>query len=210
MNVDIIIPARKGSKGLPYKNQILLDDTLQQIPSEYHEKVIVSTNDEYIISKVKNTYPKCRIHYRSENSASDSASTKICLTEAIKENNLSGDIIMLYLTYPGRNWVDIVDTYRWYKKQKASSLLCREELLINPYLCMYDKGKHKGKQVIPHNLHRRQDYPECFKICHMVTIFETKELQNLNDNLYNSNTVFYKIPQAIDVDTLNNYKQIKK
>ena len=210
MKANIIIPARKGSKGLPYKNQILLDDTLSQIPIEYHKKVIVSTNDEYIISKLKSNYPQCKIHYRSDDSAKDCASTKICLTEVIKDNDLRGDVIMLYLTYPKRNWLDIINVYKWYKKEKASSLLCREELSVNPYLCMYDVGNNKGKQIIPHNFYRRQDYPECFKICHMITIFKTNELQNLNDNLYNGDTVFYKIPKALDVDTLKDYERIKK
>ena len=209
-DVHIVIPARKGSKGFPYKNQILLEDTLSNIPIDYHEKVIVSTNDEYIISRIKSDYTKCKIHYRSEQSARDCAPTKMCLDEVIEDNNLTGDIIMLYLTYPERKWLDIINVYKWYKEQKASSLLCKEELLVSPYLCMYDVGDNKGEQVISHNLYRRQDYPGCFKICHMITIFKTIELRNLNDNLYNSDTVFYKIPKALDVDTLKDYERIKK
>ena len=41
-----------------------------------------------------------------------------------------------------------------------------------------------GKQLVKHNLYRRQDYPKCFRICHMVSIFKSNQLKNLNNNLY--------------------------
>lgn len=209
MNSNIIIPARKGSKGLPKKNQILLDYTLLQIPLEYHEKVIVSTDDDHIINRVKNDYPQCRVHYRSEKSARDSASTKECILEAVKDFGLIGDIMMLYLVYPERKWEDVISSYRWYKEQGANSLLCREEPATHPYLCLQDVGGNKGRQLTPHNYYRRQDYPQCFKICHMISIFKTDELKNLNDNLYNENTKFYKIPRTIDVDTLDDLEEYR-
>ena len=54
-NTHFLIPARRGSKGLPKKNQLLLDYTISKIPVEYHDKIIVSTDDEYIIKNLKMT-----------------------------------------------------------------------------------------------------------------------------------------------------------
>ena len=53
--MKFIIPARKDSKGLPGKNRILLQHTIEQIPKELEGDVIVTTDDEHIIDELKNT-----------------------------------------------------------------------------------------------------------------------------------------------------------
>ena len=208
-NAHFLIPARKGSKGLPKKNQLLLDYTISKIPTEHHNKIIVSTDDEYIIKKLKDRWPNCKIHLRSENSARDTASTKECLEEAIDHFSLTGDIIMLYLTYPERSWQEVVIAYEWFIKRKAGSLLCREPLVTHPFLCLYELDDNRGSQIAGHDLYRRQDYPKCFKISHVISIFKQKELKSLNKNLYNDNTMYYKMPPALDVDTPEDYNKMK-
>ena len=52
--MKIIIPARKGSKGVPLKNRKLLNYTLETIPEEYKKDIIISTNDEEIIKEAQN------------------------------------------------------------------------------------------------------------------------------------------------------------
>jgi|6_EtaG_2_1085325.scaffolds.fasta_scaffold03498_4 CMP-N-acetylneuraminic acid synthetase len=207
MDIDIIIPARRGSKGIPEKNQLLLDHTLSKIPLEYHEKTIITTDDEFLINKIGHTYSECRIHHRSEKSAQDTASVKECIAEVINDFSLNRDIIMLYLTYPNRDWQTIVDAYKWYTGNKSESLLCREPIQDHPYLCMYEIDKNKGRQIIEHDLYRRQDYPTCFRLSHMISIFNAAALKKLNKNLYNENTNFYRVPQSIDVDT---YEDLRK
>jgi CMP-N-acetylneuraminic acid synthetase len=201
MNTNIIIPARKGSKGLPKKNQILLDYTLSKIPIKYHANTYITTDDDVIINKIKNKYPNCVAHLRSDRSAIDTASTKECIEEVINDFSLKGDIVMLYLTYPDRQWQTIVEAYDWFINKKAASLLCREPIQSHPYLCMYEEENNKGKQIVEHNLCRRQDYPKCFRLCHVISIFKVEEFKKLNKNLYNNDTVYYKINSVIDVDT---------
>ena len=210
MNFKILIPARAGSKGLPKKNQLLLEYTLDEIPPQYHKDVIVSTDDEQIIEKVSKKYNACQIHLRSEKSARDTASIKECIQEVIDEFSLDGEVVMLYLTYPNRSWSQVVDAMNWFRTQNALSLLCREEIDIHPYLCLYEKEHNKGKQIVSHDLYRRQDYPSCFKICHMISIFITEEFKNLNKNLYNEDTVFYKIPKTLDVDEHSDFKKVER
>ena len=43
-----VIPARKGSKGLPFKNRKLFDITAKTIPDDAKPHTIVSTDDEHI------------------------------------------------------------------------------------------------------------------------------------------------------------------
>ena len=54
-NPFFVIPARRDSKGLSFKNRKLLDYTINNIPIELHEKTIVTTNDEKIIEKLSVT-----------------------------------------------------------------------------------------------------------------------------------------------------------
>ena len=208
MNFTILIPARGGSKGLPRKNQLLLDYTLSEIPLEYHKNVIISTDDKQIIEKIKKEHMGCKIHFRSKSSANDTASVKECIRETIEEFSINGEIVMLYLTYPNRKWKQVIGALKRFRALGASSLLCREEVKVHPYLCLYEKGENRGKQIVEHDLYRRQDYPPCFKICHMISIFTTKEFKKLNKNLYNNDTLFYKIPETLDVDEYSDFKKI--
>ena len=202
-----IIPARKDSKGIPFKNRKLFDYTAKTIPKSECKNTIVSSNDSQIISLAKEY--GFIIHNRSESSSSDTASTKDFMLEVISDLCLTGDICMLYLTYPQRTWKEIEEAQEFYRKHNASSLLCREEVEVHPYLCLYEDGL-KGKQIVDHNLCRRQDYPKCFKICHKIAILNYKEIHNLNSNIYNEDTIYFPIKKTLDIDTPFDLERIKK
>ena len=207
----IIIPARKGSKGVPKKNQLLLEHTLGRIPTKYLSNVIVSTDDEVIAARALREYPGCRVHDRSASSASDTACIKSCIEEVIAEFSLTKNIIMLYLTYPEREWEEVQNAFKWYLEKGLNSMLCREEVAgMHPYLYLYELENNKGRPLVDHDLCRRQDYPVCFKLCHYVSIFKTSEVESLNNNMYNENTGFYKISRALDIDTTGDLKRLTK
>lgn len=194
-NYTIIIPARKDSKGVPFKNRKLIGTILKSIPKEHRGKIIIATNDEYI----KEKYKQYNIFNRSEENAQDHSSTKDLMLE-IKNFINTENIILLYTTYPERAYEDIKQVVKFYESNNANSLLCKKQLKVSPFLMMYEDGL-KGKQIIKHDLYRRQDYPECFEISHFVCIFSKKELDNLNNNMYNEDTIFYPIKDVIDIDT---------
>ena len=50
--MKIVIPARKGSKGVPFKNRKLLNHTLKIIPEFLKKDIIITTDDEEIIKKI--------------------------------------------------------------------------------------------------------------------------------------------------------------
>ena len=84
-------------------------------------------------------------------------------------------IVMLYLTYPERKFSDINKILNIYKEKKINSLLCCVEPKSHPYLCLFKQDNNHGKQVIEHDMYRRQDYPECFEISHfMVAITDRR------------------------------------
>ena len=134
-----VIPARKHSKGFPFKNRVLLDYTLNSIPKEFHKDIIITTDDEVIIDKVKGT--NITVVKREESLAGDDVSIKAVLIDVIQKCNLKddNDIIKLYLTYPQRTFEDIETAYNFYKANTAKSLLCAKKIKYHPYKCFYKK-----------------------------------------------------------------------
>jgi len=206
--IHYVIPARKDSKGIPLKNRSLFHYTARTIPPEQKNNVIVSTNDEHIKHMVRSY--GFSIHQRSEKNSKDTSSTKDFMLEVIEDMSLKGDICMLYLTYPERTWKNVTAAYDFFKENKAKSLLCREELATHPYVCLYDKEGFRGEQVINHNLCRRQDYPKCFKVCHKIAILRHSEIENLNSNIYNSDTIYFPVDKTLDIDTPSDLKKLKE
>lgn len=201
--MKIIIPARRNSKGLPFKNRKLLDFTLNKIPQVFLKNVSISTDDEEIIQRVSISHPDISILEREEFLAQDSTSTKDVLIDALAKLKAHPEetVVMLYLTYPERTWQDIEFALSFFYLTNSKSLLCKKEIETHPYLMMYQDGV-KGKQIVKHDLYRRQDYPTCFEISHFISIFKVYELEHLNKNLYNEDTVYFPIGKVIDVDYL--------
>ena len=205
-----IIPARRDSKGLPFKNRKLLDYTINNIPIELHEKTIVTTNDEKIIEKLSAT--NINVLRRDEQLCLDDISIKDVMLDVVKKFQMKSNdtIVMLYLTSPDRKFSNIKKILDYYYERKIKTLTCCVEPKTHPYLVLFKKENQKGEQVIKHDLYRRQDYPECFEIRHFVCIFQVDEIQKLNSNMYNENTIFYKIDSDIDVDHENDLKEFLK
>ena len=205
-----IIPARRDSKGLPFKNRKLLDYTINNIPIELHEKTIVTTNDEKIIEKLSAT--NINVLRRDEQLCLDDISIKDVMLDVVKKFQMKSNdtIVMLYLTSPDRKFSDIEKILGYYYERKIKTLTCCVEPKTHPYLVLFKKENQKGEQVVKHDLYRRQDYPECFEIRHFVCIFQVDEIQKLNSNMYNESTIFYKIDSDIDVDHENDLKEFLK
>ena len=199
--MKIVIPARRGSKGVPFKNRILLEHTLNIIPDSLKSDVIISTDDDFIIEKAKEY--KVKAVRRSDKLSSDEASVKDVLINLIKNENISCQqtIIMLYLTYPERTWEEVESILSFFNDNDAKSVLCKKEVKTHPHMCMFEAADGlRGEQVVRHNLYRRQDYPKCFEISHYMCAIKASEVNNLNKNLYNEDTFFYQIEDKIDID----------
>tara|TARA_R110002110_G_scaffold234140_4_gene450265 strand:+ start:572 stop:1207 length:636 start_codon:yes stop_codon:yes gene_type:complete len=207
----IIIPARLGSKGVPFKNRKLLSLTMETIPEKLRLKTIVSTNDPEIVRAVDEQYVGCAIHHRSEESCRDESSMKDCAVEVVEDLQIGHeDVAILYLTYPERTWAQVESAYNWFRENSGKSLLCRQETQSHPFLCFYELPNGRGSPLVRHDLHRRQDYPSCFHVRHMISIFKGHELENLNENLYNDDTLFYEIDKTLDVDTEEDIKLARR
>ena len=208
--VKIVIPARKGSKGLPGKNRSLFDATARIIPKSLRVEDIIVTTDDEEISLMSDMYEFDSFD-RPEILAQDNSSIKDVLVNVIESEVMHEDtiIIMLYLTYPERTWEDIQDALDWFINNDARSMLCKQPVLSNPYLCMLENGNY-GNQIVPHDYYRRQDYPKVFEISHFIFISYASEIYHLNNNLYNADTMFYDIGRVHDIDTTKDLMEYEK
>jgi CMP-N,N'-diacetyllegionaminic acid synthase len=204
--MNIIIPARFGSKGLPFKNRKLFEYTANSIPEKYRKSVWVTSDDSVILDFAESFGFNSIL--RPDELATDTSSIREVMHHAIDTIQLykEDDVVMLYLTYPQRTWQHILDAYSFFSKYSnlglTQSLLCKKEINTSPFLYLQAQGISGmfGKQLIPHDLYRRQDYPECFEISHYISIFKAGSIYKLNRNLYCESTIFYPIPDVIDVD----------
>jgi len=209
-NIFFVIPARKNSKGFPFKNRKLLDFTINQIPLELQKQTIVTTDDEDIIDRLSSS--KIKILKRDKQLCLDETNIQDVMLDVSKKFEMKPHdiIIMLYLTSPNRKFSDIEKIFKHYEIKNATTLLCCSEPKSHPFLCLYKKDGERGEQIVEHDLYRRQDYPECIEIKHFVCIFQVDEILKLNKNMYNKNTIYYEINDDIDVDYKSDFEEFQK
>jgi len=99
-----IIPLRKGSKSIKNKNRRkllgrpLFTWVLWEALKSKLDEVYIFTDDKNIIEYVKNEYKynqKCKVIERSDESATDEASTELALKEYVQKINNNYDILCL-------------------------------------------------------------------------------------------------------------------
>jgi len=201
-----LIPARKGSKGFPFKNRKLFDRTAATIPKEMSSRVYVSTDDEQVKQMANSS--NFNVVDRPSGLACDKTSLKEVIKHFIEQQLISDNstIILLFLTYPQRTWDDIGQIYDYYKDSSATSLICAEPVNEHPYLCFYDTENGKAELVVKHDFYRRQDYPECFKHSMFFACYSAAIINSLHDLLFEKDTIFYKLNnKKIDVDYKEDY-----
>jgi len=207
--MKILIPARRNSKGMPFKNRKLFKYTADSIPKKYRSLVHVFTDDQVI--QMQALAQNFKSVSRSSASAADTATTKDMMEEFCSKIQLDDEpVLMLYLTYPQREWRDVERAVNLFQHNQLSSLLCKKQVKQSPYLMMFDVGAGKGVQVIKHDFSRRQDYRKCFEISHYISIILPSALVKLNTNLYNSETYFMDVDDVLDVDTQKDLIKMEK
>jgi CMP-N-acetylneuraminic acid synthetase len=207
-SLKILIPARKNSKSLPFKNRKLFKYTAEIIPECRKATTYVFSDDEI----VNDFGHACgfNVLYRDPKSAQDGSTTKDLMEDFCSNFNNNETVVMLYLTYPDRTWEDVERAIKIFQENSLRSLLCQKEVKQTPYLMMYELPDNRGEQIIQHNFSRRQDYRKCFEISHYLSIIRLKELPRLNNDLYNEDTYFMEIAKTLDVDTQEDMECILK
>lgn len=204
----ILIPARHGSKGLPLKNRVLVPELLKKLDAVgLSSKVILSTDDEWL----QNLDFNIKVRNRPKHIANDTATMRSVLVDIVEHYNLNKNdsIMTLYPTYPERTYKDICKFLDFYYDNNLNSALCKKDVKTHPFMCLIENEIY-SKSLIDHDLYRRQEYPKCFEISHFICASKVFEIQNLNNQLFNDKTGFYKICDKIDVDQQTDLNKWRK
>jgi N-acylneuraminate cytidylyltransferase len=173
MRILYLIPARKGSKGLPGKNTKLLGDkplieysidfALNNLKND--DVLCISTNDEAVITIAESkgiTIP----FIRPDELANDNASSHDVIIHAINQyeklNQTFDAVLLLQPTSPFRiqdDFTNLIKEYSVDTDMVVSVKLAKE----NPYFTLFEENSEGflNKSKIG-NYERRQDCPEVY------------------------------------------------
>lgn len=216
--IAIIIPARKGSKGIPNKNIVLLngiplvEHTIKEAKKiESVDKIIVSTDSEQVCD-IARKYDIDVKGLRPAELANDTAVLYDALRYEINKYNLIEDgydvIILLQPTSPLRRSYMIEESLIKFIDENQESAVSISDVAEHPvFMRTINEENELIKILDVDSTIRRQDLPKYYKVNGMIYINRIKDIANkymsLNDNKY---PIIIPKEYAIDIDTLEDLK----
>lgn len=212
--VIAIIPARKGSKGIPSKNSKLIAGkpliawTIEAaLDSKFIDEILVST-DCLKVKKVAEGYglkvPRFRPDYLSED---ETPSSSVILFE-LEDKGQYDIICMLQPTSPLRTSMDIDASFEIYNRSDANVLVSVVEDKHSPYWSFQLQGEHL-KSVFPLSQinKRRQDLPKTYSLNGAIYIADI-ELYKKEKSFLTAGTIPYIMPfdKSIDIDDFRDFE----
>lgn len=214
MSILYLIPARKGSKGLPGKNTKLLGDkplieysidfALNNLKND--DALCISTNDEAVISIAESKGISIPF-IRPEELANDSASSHDVIIHAINEyeklNQTFDAVLLLQPTSPFRiqdDFTNLINEYSINTDMVVSVKLAKE----NPYFTLFEENSEGflNKSKIG-DFERRQDCPEVYAFngsMYLINIASIKKSRIAE--LKNIKKIIMPEERSVDIDTL--------
>ncbi|MBD1152114.1 hypothetical protein IDH08_01880 [Pelagibacterales bacterium SAG-MED22] len=211
INHIAIIPARKNSKEVKFKNRLLFKYTEEFVRKiNWFNKIILASDDQYFASKCKKA--NFIFYKRKKKNSQDNSPIKSVMEEVIKEFDINHKTIiwLLYLTIPDKKISDFKRfKYITIKKNFLSSMSF-VPIKTHPYDCWIINKKIK--KLIKNDVYRRQDKIKLFEHHHYLCAFKAGEINKLNSELLNSNTVPLILNKnIIEIDTRKElYKFIER
>lgn len=216
MRIMAFIPARRGSKGIPHKNMVLLGgkpliqytiEAAQQ--SEYIDTIFLSSDDPEIIDFSKSL--GLEVPYRRPLELAEDTTPMIdAVLHALEWlNNNKGyvpdSVLLLQPTSPLRRTKDIDGAIKRFLDSNSPSLMSVHEMIEHPYECV--KLTPMGwtclqKPKIP--AHRRQDYQDkYYYINGAIYLADLEFLVKEKNFVAEGETELYVMPPAYGIDVDN-------
>jgi len=208
--IAAMIPARKGSKGIPNKNIIQLNglpliahSIIQAKKSSFIDKIIVSTDSEEI-KKIAENYKVDVKGLRPEELANDTAIMYDVIKYEIANHQLIENgfeiIVLLQPTSPLRQTYMIDDAIMKFIDENQESAVSVSEVEEHPiFMRTINENMQLEKLLNVDSTIRRQDLPKYYKVNGMIYINRILDIfenyTSLNDNLYP-----IIIPKGYDID----------
>ena len=224
-----IIPARKGSKGIPGKNlqkigkKPMLQYTIEAARSTISPKNIIISSDDPSVFELLNKIGIDAPFKRPDNLSTESAKTSDVVLHSLEwyqsqYNDIPSNIVVLQPTSPFRDAKDIDCAIEKFKNSNKKTLVSVSEPLQHPGDCVLkdSNGQYKRLEIAAGHV-QRQSYPEVFFIDGGIYISDTKNFIQTHD-LIGDDPEIFKMDQShsLDIDSpfdleiaraLNNYNQ---
>lgn len=210
MMVDVLIPARGGSKGIPKKNiqicggvPLIAWTILEAKKSKYINNIFVST-DCLEIAAVACEYGVYTSKLRPEYLSTDESATHELAGYYFQENDRCFELLILQPTSPLRTVKDIDGIIKTASATNAPSIVSVNEVRTRPEHTLSLNEDGTVKFILPRcgSLARRQELEQLFEINGAMYFLE-KDWYEQNKCLINNQTLGYVMdPGAgVDIDT---------
>ena len=218
MNFLYVIPARGGSKGIPYKNikklagKPLIEfsiDIARQVTTD--NNICLSTDDDLIINAAKQ-YGLNVPFKRPEYLATDKAGTYGVLLHAIQFYESVGEkydaIVLLQPTSPFRLKRHIEEAISIYNKN-IEMVVSVKETHSNPYYNCFEENENGFLTISKGDgsLERRQDAPAAWEYNGSIFILNVEALKQMNiSNFTKIKKYVMEDIFSVDIDNLLDWK----
>lgn len=216
MKVIGVIPARGGSKGIPYKNIHLLNGkplisyTITEALRSKLDKVIVSTDDDEI-EKISKSYG-AEVMKRPKSLSLDVTPTLPVIQNVLSQIHGDYDAVMtLQPTSPLRTHVHISEAILLLEKNKDADCLVsitKTPHNVHPYSQMVINADGYLNDFVEQKTRilRRQELPNCFAR-NGAAIYLTR-INKINEYIFGGKILPYEMKkeESIDIDDLIDFK----
>ena len=216
-----IIPARSGSKGLPNKNIINLNNkpliawTIEaSISSQFITNTIVTSDSDEILSISKdygaNTLKRPKI-LSDDNSSAESVVNHV-LKELKKEKDHYDYLIYLQPTSPLRDKFEIDNAINLFFEKEATSLISVMELEKKYLKLFFKKSDGYLEGILNNNFYskNRQSLPKAYLPNGAIYIIKTDSFI-LNNGFISDKTIPFCMSEdlSLDIDTLEDLIKVQ-
>ena len=210
-----VIPARKNSKSLPYKNRFLFKYTADFLKDNKLFDEVYVNSDDSALKKMANKYG-FNFFNRKKKFARDNSCIKDVFIDM--DNELKFDsktfIWLFYIPLVYKDNMDFKRSIKIVEKKKLKSICSFIKAETHPMSCWFIRKK-KPFQFIKNNLCRRQDFIRAYSHHHYICGFNIKFLKKLNNELIFNDTFPILLNNStskklIEIDTPEELKRFKQ
>jgi len=207
----VVVPARAGSKGIPFKNLLKIDGkslighaVTAALETELDVDVVLSSENDIILKE--GLKYGARPHKRPLHLATDTATTVAVVEDVL--NQIKDEpklVIVLQPTSPLRTKENITEAIVLAEKQKCDSLIsvCETSNEILKTFCINDNGYAEGIFTNDAPFSPRQLLPKVYKANGAIFIAKTSIIKH-KKQLYGESLVPFIMSKenSLDIDSL--------
>lgn len=216
MRILYLIPARKGSKGLPGKNtKVLVEKPLIQYSIEFAlanmnplDELCISTNDPDVI-KIANSIGVEIPFLRPDNLSNDTATSNEVIMHAItfyeSKNQNFDAVLLLQPTSPIRiqdDFIQLVNEYDENTDMVVSVKIAKE----NPYFTLFEEENGFLQKSKLGNFSRRQDCPNVYALNGSMYLINIESLKRCRISEFNKiKKIVMPEERSVDIDNSSDW-----